>query len=159
MSTQIDVTLQRDELLLDIRNKSQQELADVADVRQQYHSVAGTDKDEDISRSLTEAVALLMSLCHEYIVAEEEEGTGVDDTPATEDIEISLVLSDRKDGRLLQLVFAADMHGFVVERTLEFYYCSTPARALATVHAARAKVYEDELLRLMYRKGKPVYSD
>lgn len=160
MSIQVTVKLSEEELLLDIRNKSQQELADIADAQQQYHSVAGTDKDEDVSRSLQEAVHFLRSLCHEFLVDTLVATVEVDDEPETYssgNIEITLGLSDRRDGSLLTHGIALAMHGYLVEKSLELYYGSTPARDLAVLHAARAATCESEVMRLLYRKRKPVY--
>ena len=158
--TTISITLYGEELLLDIRNKSDQELAGVADTQQRYSSVAGRDKDEDVKRSLQEAYHYLRSLCHEFLTVTND--NSVDDRPQgiTEDstLTLALTLAGRRDGSQLQEGIANAMHAYLVEKTLELYYGSSPARDLSVLHAARAAVNGDEVQRLLYRRRKPNYT-
>lgn len=162
-STTTTIVLQGLNLLLDIRNKSHQEVADIADVKQKYHVEAGTDKDEDVKRSLQEAIHMLKNVCRDFLISSSSETTTeVDDSlegiTEESEIELELHLSGRRDGILQAEDLANVIHSYVVNKALELFYGNTPIKELAQLHMTRAAESEAKLRGMLYRKRKPDYT-
>lgn len=148
------VILNVQELADDIFAKSHYGTALIENVDQRYEVEAGTEKRDDVARCLTEANAIVVTMCSRFLsCAYTDIASNFLDLP--EAFEYDFRASERRFANRSQ-AFADIMHSLLVNLTLAKYYNDVSHGDLATKHDNLAKGDMAMLERLLYEKTPPI---
>ena len=148
------VILNVSELLFDIRNKSHEECAEIADAETRYRAEAGTHKNEELFRCLAEVGTALARTCIKYLDNYYQEEA--DDTLALpEALVYDLDFSERRaEGKAQPLADA--MHSYAVHYTLAKYYATVSQGELSNKHSLLTNNAATAIKELLYTKKAPI---
>lgn len=150
------VTLDRNELLFDIYNRSHEEVKIITDVEARYRAEARQDKAELLRRFMLEAEQELRQTLLRFI----EEDYTLDATDKlsaddTDSIILSLTISPRRvDNRIAQI--SARAHSYIVNAVLAKHYATVGQGDLAASHAQSSEADAADIERLVYHKMPPI---
>lgn len=147
------ITLYKQELLNDIREKSHLEVANIPDAEARYRAEAGTEKVEDIYRCVWEALSRLYHRCWRFL--NDDFSKRADNVAwLPDEIQVELVLSERRAiGKANPL--KAAMHSFVVEYSLSKFYSDVAQQELSNKHSVLALEAGDRIDNLLFTKLPP----
>lgn len=147
------ITLEREEILFDIMNRSHSECANITDVEARYRAEAGSDRTELLGRLLGEAVSELKTALSRWLT-DEFSRTG-NDIPESGDIQLRMEMSQRRtDGKVPALKERA--HAYLVERTLYRFYATAGQPELAAAYQRRSEDTIAAIERIMFSKKQPM---
>ena len=148
---QININIQR--VIGDIRTKSHLELANVADPTVRYKIEAGTEKIGEIKRDLASAVSSVQNECFRYISGTAMD-VATDEISPDSEIVFDLVGGSRRfDGK--EIAIAQKIHEILVDLTLQKYYISVSEANLSKAHEKQAMAGIIELKILLCQKRPP----
>ena len=142
------------ELLFDIRNKSHEECANIADVEARYRAEAGHHKDDELLRSMTEVTSRLAKLVRRYLNSFFQNGAE-NNVNIPEAYVYDLDFSPRRSAGKAQPL-ADLMHSYVVHYTLAKFYATVSQGDLSNVHSMLAQDAGNEIEALIYDKKPPM---
>ena len=148
---QIEINIQR--VINDIRGKSHLELANIADATARYKMEAGTEKMGEIKRDLESAVSTVQDECFRFI-SNAAMDIATDEISADSEIVFTFVGGARRfDGK--ENAIANKIHEILVDLTLQKYYLSVSAGDLSKAHEKQAEKELAELNKMLRQKGVP----
>lgn len=151
----MNIVLETEELLIDIRTKSHEECANtITEVEARYRTEAGNHKNEEIYRCLLESASALSRILARFLHSDNT--WEADDTAnITDGFQYDFDVSERRmDGKSQALADA--MHSYIVHDTLRRFYGTVSAADLATKHTALAQEAEAAIKEMMYSKKPPI---
>lgn len=149
----MQVTINIQKLIDDIRRKSHLEFANVQDPTVRYKKEVGSEKIGEIKRDLEEAASTIVNECYRFLSA--PVNYDVDNTvPAITDYVFVIVGSSRRfDGK--EKAVAQKIHEAMVDLALQKYYISVSEADLANAHQKQATAGILELKRMLTQKRPP----
>ena len=152
----MQVTLDIETIIKDIRTKSHLEVASVADPAARYRIEAGTEKLSEVKRDIAGAVSSLVNDCYRFL---DTAGTdGADDTISGDNIVLNVNAGPRRlDGK--EKAFAQKVHEIIVDLSMQKFYISVSQIDLSKAHQAQATAGITELENMLRRKRPPKYLD
>ena len=152
----MQVTLDIETIIRDIRTKSHLEVASVADPSARYRVEAGTEKLSEVKRDIAGAVSSLVNDCYRFL---DMAGTGeADDTIAGDKVVLRVSAGQRRmDGK--EKALAQKIHEIIVDLSLQKFYVSVSQIDLSKAHQAQAVTGIAELEAMLRRKRPPKYLD
>lgn len=148
---EIRINVQR--LIGDMRNKSHLELANLADPTARYKMEVGTEKLGEIKRDIESAVSTLVQELFRFLNAAPIDIADDDINPESEIVFELSGSSRRFDGK--EKAIAQKIHEALVDLTLSKYYLSVSAGDLAKSHEGQAAGSIVEINRMIRQKGVP----
>ena len=152
----MEIRLNIEGIIKDIRTKSHLEVASVADPAARYRIEAGTEKLSEIKRDIAGAVSSLVEKCYRFMDAP---GIDAEDDSVTEK-DVVLILSvgpRRMEGK--EKAVTQKIHEAVVNLALQKFYVSVSQVDLSRAHQAQATANIDEIEQMLRRKRPPKYLD
>lgn len=150
----IQIILKKTELIYDIKLKSHLETVKITDPVARYHIEAGTEKNDELFRDLTECVARLARLLRRYLrtfyTVEADDLLNI-----PEQYIFDFELTEREGSGKAEPL-AALMHDYLVSYTLAKFYASVSAGDLSNAHSTLAMNAGNELTELLHTKAAPV---
>lgn len=141
-------------LLKDIKQKSHYEVSNITDAEARYRAQAGTEKEDEIYRSMVEVASSLKHRLRRYL--DESYQEEADDQVAIPDSFIyCLSVSDRRADNLLQPLTDA-AHNYVVHYTLSKFYSSVSQGELSNKHSKETADAAKTIDELIYTKQPPI---
>ena len=152
----MQVTLDIETIIRDIRTKSHLEVANVADPAARYRVEAGTEKLTEVRRNIAGAVSSLVNECYRFL---DMAGTGEsDDTIAGDKVVLNVTAGPRRlDGK--EKAFAQKIHEIVVDLAMQRFYVSVAQVDMSKAHQSQAVAEIAELETMLRRKRPPKYLD
>ena len=156
----MNISISSKELLFNIKNKSHQELAVlIPDPEQRYPQEAGSDKEEDIKRCITEAYAEAVGITSRFerdVVPMDEAYAGARSSGIVlpEHFMFYVETSERRIQSEEQAL-ADLLLSFLTNRSLSRYYANAGRNDLAEKDNANAVADKDSILKILYRKRRP----
>lgn len=148
---EIRINIQR--LITDIRRKSQLELANMQDATARYRIEVGSEKLGEIKRDLESAIASLSTELFRFMSVPAVD-IAEDEISPESVIVFELNGSTRRfDGK--EKSFARKIHEVLVDLTMHKYYLSVSAGELAKSHENQAAGGIVELNRMLRQKNVP----
>lgn len=157
----MDIKLNIDEILFDMRTKSHNEVSSVEPAETRYGIEAGMEKIEELRRNIESSISELLTFFQRYIsdikindAAPDTGGNNKELAAATDCYIISLYEASRRPlsiGRPL----AASMHAMVVNLALSHFYTSVAQKALSEARANEANTNMRTISRLLTEKTPP----
>ena len=142
-----DITITFDEVLSDLKSINKEEVRSIGDPKARYFAEAGTEKLQDITRCIREAMSQAVSPFARFLTVDFGNGTT---------ITISLTVSDRRiEGK--QQAVEDTFHSLIVNHAMSKYYNDVQLPDLATKRASLAAEDVKLLSKLLYEKHAPVY--
>lgn len=153
----MEIKLNIDKIVKDVRTKSHLEVASVQDPAARYRIEAGTEKLGEVKRDLAAAVSSLVQECYRFL-----DVPGVDeaDNSLTDSEEIVFVVEGgarRLYGK--EKAIAQKLHEIAVDLTLYKFYASVSEANLSKQHASLAATGVATLSTMMRNKRPPKYLD
>ena len=149
----ITLNIQVKEVLFDVRNKSHNEVAGIADAEARYLVEAGMDKQDEIERCLTTSASLMMAVMGRFVMSHNT-NLSSNRSGLPEYYYVNLDLSARRaEGK--QQILADLAHSYLVNMTLSLFYKSV---AQATLSEGREKMAIEnaaQIEQLLFTKHKP----
>ena len=152
----MEIRLNIEGIIKDIRTKSHLEVASVADPAARYRIEAGTEKLSEIKRDIAGAVSTLVEKGYRFMDAP---GIDAEDDSVTEK-DVVLILSvgpRRMEGK--EKAVTQKIHEAVVNLALQKFYVSVSQVDLSRAHHAQATANIDEIEQMLRRKRPPKYLD
>ena len=152
----MEIRLNIEGIIKDIRTKSHLEVASVADPAARYRIEAGTEKLSEIKRDIAGAVSTLVEKGYRFMDAP---GIDAEDDSVTEK-DVVLILSvgpRRMEGK--EKAVTQKIHEAVVNLALQKFYVSVSQVDLSRAHQAQATANIDEIEQMLRRKRPPKYLD
>ena len=152
----MEIRLNIEGIIKDIRTKSHLEVASVADPAARYRIEAGTEKLSEIKRGIAGAVSTLVEKCYRFMDAP---GIDAEDDSVTEK-DVVLILSvgpRRMEGK--EKAVTQKIHESIVNLALQKFYVSVSQVDLSRAHQAQATANIDEIEQMLRRKRPPKYLD
>lgn len=143
------------EVLFDMKNKSHQEAALVADPEQRYLIEAGTEKDDELIRCIINSVSVVRARCSRFLAGCEP--VDCDNMPgldAESRVTFLFGYSARRSPSAAKTV-TDRIHSFMVDYSLALFYEGTKQADSAAVRRAEADRAIAEIEYLLYDKGAP----
>ena len=152
----MQVTLDIETVIRDIRTKSHLEAASVADPAARYRVEAGTEKLSEVKRDIAGAVSSLVNDCYRFL---DMPGTGeADDIISDGKVVLNVSAGQRRmDGK--EKAVAQKIHEIVVDLSLQKFYVSVTQLEMSKAHQAQAVTGIAELESMLRRKRPPKYVD
>ena len=152
----MQVTLDIETIIRDIRTKSHLEVAGVADPAARYRVEAGTEKLSEIKRDIAGAVSSLVNDCYRFL--DMAGGNEVDDTIAGDKVVLNVNAGPRRmDGK--EKALAQKIHEIIVDLSMQKFYVSVAQVDMSKAHQAQAVTGIQELESMLRRKRPPKYLD
>lgn len=150
----IEITINRANVLADMRVKSHAEVAILADDRERYLAELGTEKLPLAHQCITDSVSEVVELIRPLLksVTPESLTDGYD----TDDILFSLEVSGRK-ADAIERRLAQAIHTYVVNASLARYYEGVSRVDIAERHRARLAPDMTIIEEICFHKNEPVY--
>lgn len=148
------ITIETNELVFDISNKSHLEVANITDAEARYRAEAGTDKREEVERALTSSRAALDQLLNKYLVPDLD-SEGCNDPGFPQYFTYTLRLSERRGAGKAQAL-ADTMQSYLVNLTLAKFYHTVAQEQLASTHEGLASA-DAKLLTTLINTKQPPY--
>lgn len=153
----MEVKLNIESIIKDIRTKSHLEVSSIADPTARYRSEAGTEKIGEIKRDVASSVSSLVELCYRFI-----DTGGIDEVDNSitnaETVTIKLLPGFRRfDGK--EKAIAQKIHEIIVDLSLQKFYVSVSQIDLSKAHTSLASAGIAELETMLRRKRPPKYID
>ena len=153
----VKVSIKADNVLRDVKLRSQQELRTEGDPEVRYALEAGGDKDDALRQFLQECASEFRTALRVYL-DEETAASGSDDLTAGAGTTFEYVfdLPSRKASGAAAPI-ADGLHSCAVERVLGKHYVSVGRKDLAEVHYAQAADALAGVKTILLTKKKPTY--
>jgi len=152
----MQVTLDIETIIRDIRTKSHLEVASVSDPTARYRVEAGTEKLSEVRRDIAGAVSSLVNDCYRFL---DMGGNGeVDDSISGDKVVLNVNAGPRRmDGK--EKALAQKIHEIVVDLAMQKFYVSVAQVDMSKAHQAQAVSGIAELESMLRRKRPPKYVD
>lgn len=149
------VNIITEELLQDIRMKSHLECETIPDVEERYKYEAGTEKRDEVSRSIIRAVATARGVLVRFLEPDFSDfASNLPEIP--EEFCFQFHISERRlAGRTQQI--ADRLHSYIVDLTLGYYYTSCNKLDFAKTHTDMAAGECMQIESLLYTKLPPIF--
>ena len=151
----LTITIQRAQVLADMKVKSHAEVASMADPAARYLAELGTEKEQEASQCINDASAEVVALLRP-LLSGSVDTTGTDTFDDSSDIVFTLDVTSRKAAGLGSPLAKA-IHAYIVDSAMAKYYISVAQGSLAQAHNARLASEITVINELCYRKQDPKY--
>lgn len=152
----MQVTIDIEKIIRDIRTKSHLEVANVADPSVRYRVEAGTEKISEVRRNVAGAVSTLVNDCYRFLDMPGVDGA--DDEIAGDKVVLEVAAGPRRiEGK--EKALAQKIHEIIVDLAMQKFYVSVSQIETSKAHAAQAEAGKAELLAMLRRKRPPKYVD
>ena len=142
------------ELLKDIKQKSHYEVSAIADVEARYRVQAGTEKEEQIYRTMLEVATSLAHrlrrFLNDYYQEEADNRISIPDA-----FVYDLDISDRRAVNLAQPLTDV-CHSYIVHYTLSKFYATVSQGDLSNMHSQATAEAANQIDALIYTKQPPI---
>jgi len=153
----MQVILDIETIIRDIRTKSHLEVQNVADPSARYRVEAGTEKLSEIRRDIAGAVSSLVNDCYRFLDMKGTDGAN-DDVSKAKKVVLEVMAGPRRlDGK--EKALAQKIHEIVVDLAMQKYYVSVSQIDMSKEHQAQAVSGIAELESMLRRKRPPKYLD
>lgn len=140
-------------ILRDIKVKSHYEVSVITDAEARYRIEAGTEKEEEIYRDMTDVASALSRRLRRYLVEYYQEEAS-NEVSIPDAFVYDLEVSDRRADNLLQPLTDA-AHDYVVHYTLAKFYSSVSQVDLSNKHSVLTEEAAKTIENLLYSKQPP----
>ena len=140
-------------LLKDIKSKSHYDVSSVTDAEARYRIEAGTEKEDEILRTMAEVATSLSRRLRRFL----ESGYQMiasDRVSLPEDFTWELDISERRANNLMQPLADA-AHSYIVHYTLAKFYSTVSAVELSNIHSTWTAEAAEAIDELIYSKQEP----
>lgn len=153
----MQVTLDIETIIRDIRTKSHLEVSPIADPSARYRIEAGTEKLSEVRRNIAGAVSSLVNDCYRFLDMKGTDGTN-DSVSKSKKVVLEVIAGPRRlDGK--EKALAQKIHEIVVDLAMQKFYVSVSQIDLSKAHQAQAVAGIAELEAMLRRKRPPKYLD
>lgn len=151
----MSITIKYSEVLFDLQNKNREEVRGIEDPQTRYLSEAGSDKMDEVTRCIQEALANVATMFLRFIPTKENEGaSNVLRNP--DDVLLVFEISERR-GAGKDRMIAEILHSLIVNLSLSKFYNTVNQIELAAKRDALAASDIAVINKLLYEKLPPVY--
>ena len=156
------ITIKFASLLSDIKVRSHMTAERIKDPEEKY-ALRISEENESASRqALQDAWRGLIALCRPFL-STTNDASGNDQlaTPplsgALQDQQLTFDLSVRRTSHIADPL-AQEIHEYLVAGTMRRFYTAAAAADIITVAAASENVARDNIVKMLYKKNKPIYT-
>lgn len=153
----MEIKLNIERIIKDIRTKSHLEVAAVAEPTARYRFEAGTEKMGEIKRDVAAAVSTLVQECYRFLDMPGIDDVDNDITDADELLFVITAGPRRTNGK--EKALAQKLHEVIVDLSLYKFYASVSAPDLSKTHSTLASTGINELEGMLRNKRPPKYLD
>lgn len=152
----VTITIQRAQVLADMKVTSHAEVASIEDAKARYKAEAGTEKNQQLHQCIVDAVADAESILRPFISGAAT-ASADDAYSSTGDFTFTLEVTPRKAAGLAAPLARA-LHKFIVNVALSSFYRGVNQPGLAAAHdGARARDTQ-AIENLIYHRAAPSQS-
>lgn len=148
------ITLHIKDLLSDIKKKSHYEVAGIEDAEARYRIEAGTEKEDEIYRSMVEVESTLVRRLHRFLYDHYQDEAD-NQLALPESFSFEFEMTDRRSGWKAQEL-ADLMHSYIVHYTLAKFYAAVSQTDLSNKHSALTAEAATALEECLYHKQPPM---
>ena len=141
-------------LLKDIKSKSYYDVQGITDVETRYRIQAGTEKEQEIYRTMVEVASTLSHRLRRFL-AEYYQEEANNELSVPDSFVYELEVSDRRADNLLQPLTDA-AHSYVVHYTLSKFYATVSQGDLSNKHSAMTADAAKSIDEILYTKQPPI---
>lgn len=152
------ITINKSDLVFDIKNKSHLEVASIENIDQRYIAEAASDKEDEITRCIMDAVAKVRYMCGRFL-EQDADSTSSESISSSLSSDSSFSFSFTENARRYsnrKQEIASTMHSAIVSMALSKFYISVSQPGLAQSHDVVAANAVALLEKMLCEKLPPV---
>ena len=151
----VTITINRSNVLADMKVKSHAEVALIADPKERYLAELGTEKEQEAQQCITDAATEVRSVLRQSLL--ETASSSATDPYDTGAITYPLSVTARKAPGLADALAKA-IHAYIVDSALDKFYTSVSRADFAERHRARTASALTVISNIIYHRANPAYT-